>query len=97
MTNKLLNPVKEGFTVANGMIEIKWIGSNDIRSIKLEYSDNGGKSWITIINNYEVIPGKENKFIWNGVPDKSTRIALIRISDTGGIYTVTSKRFVVER
>jgi hypothetical protein len=75
---------------------IKWIGSEDIRSVNIDYTVNGGKSWIRIANNITSNKDRENVFNWE-VPNASSNNCLIKISDTGGIYTATSKRFVVER
>jgi len=73
---------------------IKWIGSENIRAVNIEYS---ARNWTIVSKNITVIPNKENFYSWDNIPNNSSRKSLLRISDTQGRYSVISKKFVVVR
>ena len=76
---------------------IKWSGSEEIRLVKIEYSPDGGKKWLTIEENVATIPNQENSFVWRKIPDSMTKNAQIRISSTGGRYSTRSEKFTITR
>lgn len=74
--------------------EIKWAAANDINSVSLEYSVDGGKKWTTIENNISSIPGIVNTYRWL-VPENNSNNVFIRI--LSGIKSVKSTKFRIEK
>ena len=93
----MLNIVADEQIKAGNTKTIKWIGSEDIRAVNIEYSADGGNNWTIIANNIAAVPNKENSFIWKNIPESSSQNSFIRISDTNGRYSVISKKFIVVR
>ena len=68
---------------ANSNQEIKWL-SNNIKNITIEYSDNDGGTWNTIVTNVDASSGS---YIWR-VPQEISTQYKIRIFDTSNYSTI---------
>lgn len=74
---KLLTPTMDETIIYNSQYAVKW-NSADVDEVKLEYSDNNGNTWNTIVDNYPAYLGFYN---WT-VPSYPSRDYKIRIIDT---------------
>jgi len=70
---------------------IKWFCPKGINRVKLEYSVDGGKFWRLIADNVSCNSRKLNQYNWKSVPSDKTGEALLRITDSSGRNTVSSK------
>lgn len=85
---------KAPISIQGTIREIKWAAANDIRSVSLEYSVDGGKKWITIESNISSLPGVVNTYHWK-VPENNSNNVFIRI--LSGIKSVKSTKFRIEK
>ncbi|MES2389952.1 MAG: Ser-Thr-rich GPI-anchored membrane family protein, partial [Bacteroidota bacterium] len=76
-TITLLDPKTGGWLIANQPYTIKWTAQSVSNLYNIEYSTNGGTTWIVIVGN-QSIPG--NQYTWT-VPNISTTNALVRVTD----------------
>jgi hypothetical protein len=70
---------------------IKWYCPKGVNRVKLEYSVDGGKSWRLISDNVSSNSRKLNQYSWKSVPPDKTGEALLRVTDSTGRNTVSSK------
>jgi hypothetical protein len=78
-----------GETLISGLIyEITWVGSDTINNVKIEYSTNGGTSWMEIIGSTP----NDGRYEWAvpNVPENPSENCLVRVSDTDGSPTDVS-------
>jgi hypothetical protein len=76
---KVLTPNGGEQLVVGSQCLITWESINIRDDIKLEYSTDGGDTWLVITDATE----NNGKFNWT-IPDEPSEICLVRISDTGG-------------
>jgi len=71
---------------------INWTASGSIANIKIEYSDDGGSSWETVIGSTP----NDGSYGWT-VPSVNTDLALVRISDVAdpGVFDVSGDFFTI--
>lgn len=81
--------------LANGSYQITWNASSSINFVRLQYSTDGGTSFINIINAVNASLGAYN---WT-IPNVTTSNGKIRISDTFGseIDDTSSAAFTIAR
>ncbi|OQX75198.1 MAG: hypothetical protein B6D64_12080 [Bacteroidetes bacterium 4484_276] len=72
---------------------IRWIGSEGVSNVKIEYSPENGGSWETITSSTE----NDGEFIWGNIPDVDVCAAKIRIIDNNNatISDVTDTTFFI--
>ncbi len=75
-TNLIKNAMQKASIPANGN-EFPEKATNAIASVRLEFSTDGGDNWTGITNNV----ANTGSFVWNPVPNISTSLARIRVSD----------------
>ncbi|MFO7445162.1 MAG: hypothetical protein R6W90_02300 [Ignavibacteriaceae bacterium] len=77
---------------ANSTTNISWTSTN-ISHVKLEYTTNNGASWTNITASTE----SDGLFEWEGVPDISSSLCRIRISDVndGQPYDISDGNFII--
>lgn len=78
---------------AGGSANIRWQTQN-VQNIKIEYSQNNGADWETLVASIPTDPGFYN---WNPVPTTQTSHGVIRISDASrsDINDVSNTTFVI--
>jgi len=75
-TVKVITPNGGEELIIGSSYEITWYGSNSRTDVKIEYSRNGGDTWIEIIDATE----NDGEYDWL-VPDELTDTLLIRVSE----------------
>jgi len=72
---------------------IRWIGSEGISNVKIEYSPDNGDGWETI----SASTSNDGEFIWNNIPALDICAAKIRISDvnSSGISDESDNTFFI--
>ncbi len=81
--------------LAGGTYNITWSNSTSVEFVRIQYSTNGGTSFINIANAVDASLGS---YTWN-IPDVTTSNGRIRISDTFGptIDDTSSADFTIAR
>jgi hypothetical protein len=70
---------------------IKWYSPKDVNNVKFEYSIDGGKTWRLIAENVASNSRKLNQYTWRSVPADKTGEAMLRVSESSGKKSVSSK------
>lgn len=96
----LKNPTAGQIISGGDYLNITWESSN-VENIKIEYSSDGGGTWMTVINAY---PTSASKYAWL-VPSKPTLKGKLRISDiynnavaslSTGLFTISEPQLSIK-
>lgn len=73
---------------------IAWDGFDLSGTISLEFSDDSGSTWSTLVSG---LPNTTRYYTWNSAsPTLTTRQALIRVSTTGGMSSTNNNVFTIK-
>ncbi|MCE1188234.1 MAG: hypothetical protein LWX56_03755, partial [Ignavibacteria bacterium] len=93
-TLSLVSPRAGDTLEAKSSTYITWT-SNNISSIKIQYTSNGGSSWTTLSSNF---PADSQKFYWPSVPDAPSSQCRIKLSDAeNSLIADSNKSYFVIR
>ncbi len=97
-TISLKTPNGGEYLTAGKTYPITWESEN-VQSVKIEYSADNGNSWNTIVNNYE---DSSKKYDWM-IPNVNSTLCLIRVSENNNgnvssqsqnIFTISDKELI---
>ncbi|MBM4171902.1 MAG: hypothetical protein FJ214_08555, partial [Ignavibacteria bacterium] len=91
-TIKVLSPNGGEELTTGSSTSIKW-NSTNVENVRIEYSINGGATWITIVSSTE----SDGLYIWSPIPAVSSLQCKIRISDAvlGSPSDVSDENFSI--
>jgi hypothetical protein len=67
---------------------ITWVRGGTVNNAKIEYSINGGTSWITLNASYNAGAGTSCSYTWTNIPNTPSNNCLVRVTDVS-LPTVT--------
>ena len=91
-TVNIYNPYSSVLMPAYNLFTIEWV-SNGLENVNIQYSIDGGASWINIISNY---PADSNNYDWY-VPNTVSDNCYLKISssDDPAVYDITGNSFTI--